>query len=101
MTKKFTREELEAHIVTIQGLLDISRATAQDLEIDNFAAHSDADKADSRFETLRDALSLYGQHTKECFAWLFDRVAGKLHWACDCGWNHFATELERVQGRYK
>jgi hypothetical protein len=45
-------------------------------------------------EEVWEALQKFGGHTADCCQGIF-RGEKLLHRLCTCGWNHFATEVER------
>lgn len=114
MTKKLAYEQLESRYVAIQDdiialgeenqrlkdevkelKLEVAKIGEEALgaELDGWEAEDSAEAATAKWDDTRFALREYGGHTVDCAASWCD--SGKPHPNCTCGWNYYATVIER------
>lgn len=104
MTKKLSYEALEERIShfqddiiaiaaqrdTLEAKLALVQKLNVELELDNFEEMALAQRAEDKWNELKGGLA-YARHAPSC-----PSPGIKPHHACKCGWNFYATKLERL-----
>jgi hypothetical protein len=88
---------LSQRVVELEKAMSEAGGKLLDMELETFEANTICDQTEDKWDELRFALRHFGKHDTDCLAFMFTRNG--LHEACTCGWNFFATKLERAFNR--